>query len=470
MSPARPSTVLARRLLPLLALAVLALPSSAAAADKGLETDMTWGSSASEQDRTAADVTDLGAHWVRLTMAWHDVETSPDSYSNSALRMYDDAIAKTRATGAKVIVTVYTAPGWSSGTTSREGVPRDPADYADFMRFVANRYRGKVAAWEIWNEENYDRFWPTGPDGGAYARLLKAAQPAVKVADPSATVVFGGLALNDYAFVENAYRAVPDLGRYYDVMATHPYTFPVAPPEAVAKDSAGRIAKGSFPGYREVRKTMLAHGDSKPIWLTEFGWSTNTVQAGVTAAQQADYLTRAYKYLDRDPYVRVACWYELRNNRWAGDANTWEDQLGLVNTDFGAKPAYNAFKAYVPGSGAPTTAGSSDRAAPRRRIRLRVRRVAMARGASRRLRRARRRMRLVVGTVSGTGGGRVKLRLQRRRGGHWVRSSARVLRVNGAGRFSRVLRRLGRGRWRVRAQLVAPGRRRTSSRMVYFTA
>ena len=337
-------------LLVFLAAAVL-LPPAAHSAEKGIETDLTWAISNVERDRTISDVQELGAKWMRLTMAWHDIETSPDSYS--LLSHYDGAIAKAAASGARIVVTVYTSPSWASGVADREAPPLDPADYADFMRFATARWGQYVDAWEVWNEPNLRDFWSTGPDAARYARLLREAHPAVKAGDPTASVLFGGVAYNDYRFVEAAYAEVPDLGKYYDVMATHPYPRPAdAPPDRVWLELDGRIAMKAFAAYREVRKVMLARGDDKPLWFTEFGWSTNTLDRwGVTESQQAAYLDQALRCVEQDPYVRVAIWYMHRNHFWAADANTWADQLGLVRTDFSRKPAFDAFKNYTPGAG-----------------------------------------------------------------------------------------------------------------------
>ena len=94
---------------------------------------------------------------------------------------------------------------------------------------------------------------------------------------------------------------------------------------------------------------MAAYGDAKPIWLTQFGWSTTTLpDQGVSPETQADYLTRAYECLEQDPYVEVAMWFSLRNQ--SGD-DTWRGQLGLMSRNFTPKPAYDALKDYVPGSG-----------------------------------------------------------------------------------------------------------------------
>jgi hypothetical protein len=147
---------------------------------------------------------------------------------------------------------------------------------------------------------------------------------------------------------------MPDVGHYFDVMATHPYVYYGRSPEAVWLDDDGRVSKGAFSAYREVRATMQAHGDTKPIWFTEFGWSTATqnflFDQGVSQATQADYLSRAYSCLEQDPYVKVATWYALRDPSWESGADAWSAQLGLMAGST-RKPAYYALRDYVPGAG-----------------------------------------------------------------------------------------------------------------------
>jgi polysaccharide biosynthesis protein PslG len=346
------------------AFASLAYPFPAQAADPGVVSDLNWGISAEDQERTAALLDTMGARWVRIHISWSDFEPSKGSYNEWNLNATGRAIAQARGAGANVVVMVHKAPAWASGSTS-SNVPRNPADFAAFMAFLAGYYKGQVGAYEIWNEQNYVRFWSTGPDPTAYTALLKAAYPAVKAGDPAALVVFGGLSTNDYDFVDGAYRA--GAKGFFDVMATHPYTdCGTAAPERIARRSDGRMTRGSFPAYREVRATMLAHGDAKPIWFTEFGWNTSTAvcdpargiwQGGVSEAVQADYLARAFDFLAQDPYVEVAVWYSFRNNFWALDADRAEARTGLLRTDFSPKPAYDAFVDYA-GSTAPPEDGA----------------------------------------------------------------------------------------------------------------
>jgi hypothetical protein len=353
------------------------------------------------------------------------------------------------------------------------------------MSFLANRYRGQVQAWEIWNEENTSRFWSTGSDATRYTGLLRAAYPAVKAADSAATVVFGGTFGNDTSYIATAYQA--GAKGYFDAMAVHPYSGNQAP------DMPG----GWFGGYRSVRDLMLSQGDDKPIWFTEFGWSTTSAANGVGygaagQAVQADYLTRAYRMVEQDPYVQVAIWYNFRNNFWNNDRDGWEYQLGLLYTTFAPKPAYAAFKNYVPGQYHPIAAtgsapagstaatgsapaGSSptatiSTAADKRAL---TRTVLQVLGGSPTARASRSALRVlrVKGVVRGARSGRVSLQVSPVGAplrGRTALSRSGVVSLTGA--FQATIR-VRPGRWRVRAVFAGTSRARPSrSPYVYFRA
>jgi len=236
------------------ALVTMIVPSSALGAAKGIESEITWeGVDSSTQQNDANAMSDLGVTWARLTMSWHDVETSKGNYSTKKLSQIDNAVSLARARGINIVMDVYQSPQWASGSSDKEAPPQNPQDYADFVHAMAQRYAGQVAAWEIWNEETFSRFWGGTTNPGAYAQLLRLAYPAVKSADGGATVVFGGISTNDWQFVQDVYNAAPDIGQYFDVMATHPYT-PQAPPDQVNWVDGSHIdlcrSRGTGPSIR----------------------------------------------------------------------------------------------------------------------------------------------------------------------------------------------------------------------------
>jgi hypothetical protein len=445
---------------------VAMLAPSARAAQPGVVSDLTWYISDSDKARTASALEDLGSDWTRLAIQWREAEPQEGQYNEWWLNEYEKAINMAHAAGQRVIVMVDEAPSWASGSSS-SNAPGDPAKFARFMSVVAKRYAGKVDGWEIWNEENLQRFWTSGPNPSAYAALLRAAYPAVKSADPAAKVVFGGTAGNDYAFLEGVYAAG---GKgYFDVLGTHPYPYCGSTNPEEIRMSGSRISKDSFLGYREMRRTMQANGDEKPIWITEMGWTTssgacspggNMWQGGVSETRQAEYLYKAYKLLEADPYVEVALWYNIRNNYWLHDEDQAEARFGLMSTNFSPKAAYGAFKAYAHGEPyalAPTPpAPTKGKKKTRTVLRLATKQAFVPTSAE--------------GTVARADQGTVLVVIQVRKKDHWRTIRRRSAKVSARGRYRTRLRHLPHGN-EIRARAIFRGSHDTRpSRSHYIRA
>jgi hypothetical protein len=128
----------------------------------------------------------------------------------------------------------------------------------------------------------------------------------------------------------------------FDVLGIHDY-----PDESIA------TGLSTWPnGFSGARLDEVSHGDSKPIWITEFGLNTandaNGWQPGVTPDGQAALVTRAFQLAAADPWVQVLFYYNLRNDWWSHDDPTsMEAQFGLMTTNFAKKPAYYAFQRYA---------------------------------------------------------------------------------------------------------------------------
>jgi hypothetical protein len=93
---------------------------------------------------------------------------------------------------------------------------------------------------------------------------------------------------------------------------------------------------------------MRSFGDGdKPIWFTEFGWSSHrndggeeNWELGVSLRRQARYAVRAFRYVaGQFPYVPVMIWYNERN-RTTGAPQL--DNYGLLERDLTPKPVYRA--------------------------------------------------------------------------------------------------------------------------------
>ena len=339
------------------------MAGTAHGAEVGAVPDITWGISRAQVDRTVDMMRDAGIRSVRANISWKAIEAEGKGQINQgALADADYAVDAARAAGLDVLMPVSdSVPYWASADPNKTASgggrrwnetyrPRNAGDYADFMSFIVSRYRDRgVHAYEVWNEPNLARFWPSGPNAGQYVQLLKAAYPAIKQADPNATVVLGGLSKSDYPFLEKLYDA--GAKPYFDVAAVHPYTGRADPNACWNQGGTSRKAWDAFCSLEEVRRTMVNHGDaSKKIWLTEFGWSSYNGEWGVSEAKQAEFLTKALKKLESYPFVEKAYIYGFRNLHWSHDApGDIEANFGLVRTDFSAKPALRAVRAYATG-------------------------------------------------------------------------------------------------------------------------
>ena len=341
-------------------------PAHAARAD-GVVSDLTWYISRSEMDRSIAMMKDVGVKWIRANVNWASLEPNTKGTLDAWwLGEIDYVVAQAHAAGIEILMPIADGvPYWASADPHKSGGsswdryyrPTNFQDYADFAKKIATRYGAKgVHAYEVWNEPNYARFWPSGPSATDYADMLKVAYPAIKAGDPSSTVVTGGVSRNDFTFITALYAA--GAKGYFDAVGVHPYTN-ATDPLSCWNDSAGNKSIDAFCGIESVRNVMVANGDSaKTIWLTEFGWSTASgASNGVSETTQASYLTKAFGKLDSYPYVAHAFWYSFRNNYWANnDPNDVEADYGVLKVDFSQKPSYAALKTALGGGSADTTA------------------------------------------------------------------------------------------------------------------
>ena len=327
----------------------LAVPMTASAVEPGVVIAApATGKPVDEFRQTAASK----SKWVRLFMDWSVIEDSDNQYSHR-LDEFDTRIPRYNALGVNVLVVVSYSPAWAA--PDKLSPPRDVHKYAEFVADMARRFDGQngrplVKAWEIWNEPDDNVHWRNGPQPDVYANLLKASYGAVKAANPAATVVTGGMVGNHFAFLEQLYAR--GAKGFFDAVGTHTDTACLkAAPDFFYREPDGRIGRFSFTAYRETRQVMLNHGDPKPIWFTEIGWSSSPgnchvpgrtdERAGVSKAQQAEFLTQAYECLQADPYVEVALWFSLQD---VSDSTLYDHQLGLIGNDGLPKPAFSAFQ------------------------------------------------------------------------------------------------------------------------------
>lgn len=294
-------------------------------------------SSSRALDRAIAQAHTLHAKVVRVEVPWSLMEPGgPGQIDPRAQSIVDRLVGDAAGSGIKVIMMVDSSPCWASAapktllrkcTPQRSSAanawpPSNPASYAAFVAYLANRYGASLAAIEIWNEPdqiNEDYF--AGPNKAQrYARILRAAYPAIKRANPNVPVLAGSLVGYNGVFLRALYAA--GIKGYYDGLAVHFYSLTLA-------------------SLRSFREVQLANGDTKPLWLDEFGWSScwpryriQQEQACVTPTVQATNITNLYRSLARTPYIVADVLYKLQGSE--------TEDFGVLNEKGARKPAFAA--------------------------------------------------------------------------------------------------------------------------------
>lgn len=295
---------------------------------------------AGERSRRLDQIKRAGATWVRLDVQWDHVQpTAHGPFDRRFLKALDRVVASVAQRGLRAILILERAPCWAvrrGGLCGDRGnsPPADARDYGKVLAALASRYAAEPVVWEMWNEPNLDYFFASTHNARDYTALIKVAYPMAKAAAPNVTFLAGALSLADYDFLESMYRH--GAKGHFDAVSVHPYS------SGVIYDTS---PYGLRVGVPATRDTMVAHRDDKPIWLTEFGWSS---AAGGTEEAQARRLAQAYDMIKAWPYVPAAIWYETTDARGSGSRG-----FGLYRPNWAPKPAFEAFRAAsVAGRGA----------------------------------------------------------------------------------------------------------------------
>ncbi len=309
----------------------------------GIQSDIQPDSPPAARRREIALMQQAGVTWVRIVLNWYAAEPGKGRYNEEYLRGMESLLDEIRAAGMQVMLLVLATPPWANAS-GWQHPPLRMRDIGEFVGYAVRRFSSRVGHWEIWNEPDWHEFWKPAPDARAFVEMLREAYAAGKAADPKAVFISGGLAGNNVDYLRQMYA----LGArpFFDILGVHPYVFRRSP------DEIHPHTRNSFNGIAELRRIMVASGDSrKPIWITEMSWPTNRRAPGATGdwaegvshATQATYLFRAYEKISQEyPFIKVAMWYNLRDK--GTDPTLAYHNYGLVQNNFEPKPAYAAYQ------------------------------------------------------------------------------------------------------------------------------
>jgi hypothetical protein len=313
--------------------------------------------------KNASRLPEMGFGWMKGFLAWERMEPRPGDYDWTDL---SKAIITARENNLRLLLRIDRAPAWARPHNPAPTAPPDPAfleAWGDFLGALASTARGRVDAYEIWNEPNLAWQWgDQAPDPAYYVEMLRVAYQEIKAADPRALVVSAGLAptggdggltaMDNLAYLREMYAL--GAGPYFDVLGSHPYGFG-GPPQADPWETA------SFRGVEREYQVMLEHGDGdKQVWATELGWMLDPAAVGrpecrerpawrgllehlVSEEAQANYLVGAYQYAYENwPWMGVMFVFNLDFSLapWYPDPCQPMAYYALLNPDGSGRQAF----------------------------------------------------------------------------------------------------------------------------------
>lgn len=180
---------------------------------------------------------------------------------------------------------------------------------------------------EIGNEPylSHEQMWPTVATWAqgwlASAKAAKQANPAVKVILPVGADINGPQGWRPWT--DYVLDAAPEIASVMDAWSCHPY--------CAGKDPASYTSTGGgssdFQRFNYIRQKLAERGVSKPWMISEFGYHTDSLSQGVTEAQQAEYMGRAYDIVAAaNPKPLLFSFYTVKDY---GDGSNQEHNFGF---------------------------------------------------------------------------------------------------------------------------------------------
>jgi hypothetical protein len=331
-------------------------------------------------------VQNLGLGWVKQQVKWGGFESAPGQMDWSG---FDRVVDAANQRGVKVMFSVVDAPDWAHTSytdANPEGAPPDDlAVFADFLGRLVDRYRGRIHAIEVWNEQNLDREWDTadGVNPERYVEMLRLAYQTIKSRDPNIIVISGALSpvgasatdpdnssrviyMDDFVYFDRMVAA--GFLDYCDCVGAHHNGYNIPPDVATGDPYQDDVAtfrgfwdnptdhewsfKTTLWGYHD---RIAAAGSDKPLCVTEFGWASAEGFDGYppgfefaldnTLQEQADWDVQAFQLMRQWGFVRLAFLWNLDFSQLGHGPQDPNAPYALIDFQGIARPAYGAIGA-----------------------------------------------------------------------------------------------------------------------------
>jgi hypothetical protein len=268
---------------------------------------------------------EMGVEWILYTFYWHRMERERGSFDFSH---YDSYVDNGRKAGKKIAaVLAYDAP-WLYPNEKRKNdiAPEHLPLFLNFVEKTVDHFRGRVDAWEIWNEPNF-MFWKGSDED--FFELTKSAARKIRETDPEANILGGAFWRVPKGFIRAMFKA----GALEDVdgLAFHPYAI---------------NPRGAVKLYDKFTSVLAEFDYQGPLWVTEMGYPTGGwYPTSVSEDEQPSYMVKTITGIAARG-ARALLWYELFDSYNKGESKeprNSEAYFGLLYPNYSRKKGFYAY-------------------------------------------------------------------------------------------------------------------------------
>lgn len=253
--------------------------------------------------------------WSRIDLLWDTINPQAGVWNFAAT---DAQINVAVANGQQILAILHSVPAWANGGQNTNVPPTSTTAWAEFVRRVAQRYRGRIAAYEIWNEPDQKSTGSPGIGWGRdieerplYVDFVHAAAVEIRAQAPGTLVVApafqsrytsSGSDNRKRRILQQIQAAVYADGAgpsFIDVISIHNN----AQDDEPSRTQGVRLVTENL-RYVQNHAPSLRN---RPVWVTEYGWRSNAV--GLSGQREKICnLTKIYTGLLEASYTGLGGW------------------------------------------------------------------------------------------------------------------------------------------------------------------
>jgi len=268
---------------------------------------------------------ELGVVWQRRTCRWGSMERQRGVWDFSD---WDAYVGDSKAAGKKLLAILAYDANWiydeppGGRRINAENLPH----FINYVEQIVTRYKGRIDAYEIWNEPNWRTWKGTREE---FLNLTLAAARKVREIDPDAKILAGSFLHVPSSFIADLFKTgIMDI---VDAISFHPYALGPS---------------GTVKYIDKMEKELAKYNYKGEIWITEVGYPTGGWYP--TSVKERDFPRYIIQTLAGLAIrnIRAVFWYELKDSYNRGEAPSRMDSesfFGIAYLDFTKKNGFNAW-------------------------------------------------------------------------------------------------------------------------------